>query len=62
MYLVGKVKKIFDGQTVAWEMSSIRLTRRGAVKDCTTENHFFIKARFGIQIPDVETIFPKRYR
>jgi hypothetical protein len=62
MYLVGKVKKVIDGQTVAWDVVAVTRTRKGAVKACEDVEHFFMKVGFGPVGPDVQTIFPKRYR
>lgn len=59
MYLVGKVKRVIDAETVAWEAVRLCLTLRGAENRCPTANFFYLKIGFKALPADAEPIFPK---
>jgi len=59
MYLVGKVKRVIDIDTVAWEAVRICLTRRSAERHCITAGFFYIKIGFKALKPDAKVVHPR---
>lgn len=60
MYLIGKVKTVIDGNTVAWDPVRLCLTRRGAEKHCPTLECFYIEDVGFKPIPEnPKMIFPR---
>ncbi len=58
MYLVGVITRHRANESPQWDPVSIRRTRRGACKDCTTKEHFYIKLRFGKVPSNAEMAYP----
>ena len=58
MYLVGVITRHRANEYPQWYTLSLRRTRRGAHKDCTTPSHFYIKLRFGMIPIDAKRVHP----
>lgn len=59
MYLIGKVKRVIDIDTVAWEAVRICMTRRAAEKHCVTAGFFYIKIGFKPLKTDAKAVHPR---
>ena len=58
MYLVGKVKTVYtDGPS--WDAVKLCRTLWGAIKECLTDHHFYVKSK-GSKVPEgAEAVFPR---
>lgn len=59
MYLIGKVKTVIDGNTVAWDPVRLCLTRRGAEKHCQTVEYFYLRIGFRALSDNPKMVFPR---
>jgi len=62
MYLIGKVKSVVDGQTVAWDPVRLCMTRHGAEKHCPTMEYFHLRIGFKKVDDKAEPVFPRRIK
>jgi len=61
VYVIGIEKKVLGPGLVAWDQIGHSHTRRGAVKACTTEQHFYFRSWHVSQKDRVsDVVYPRR--